>query len=56
MSRLHAVINTSPWVSLAICGQTDMLPKLYQQVFMPPAVRKEILAGGKSQIGIEELK
>ncbi len=56
MSRLHAVVNTSPWVSLAICGQTETLPKLYQKVFMPPAVRKEILAGEKSRFGIEELK
>ena len=56
MSKLHTVINTSPWVSLAICGQTEMLPKLYQKILMPSAVRKEILAGGKSQIGIKELK
>ena len=56
MRKLHAVINTSPWVSLAICGQTEMLPRLYRQVFMPAAVHQEILADGKSQIGIKELK
>lgn len=56
MKILRAVINTSPWISLAICGQTETLPKLYQQVFMPPTVRKEILAGGKSLAGVQELR
>ncbi len=47
--------NTSPWIALSACGQTDLLKKLYDDVLMPAAVKEEILAGGKNRIGIKEL-
>lgn len=49
------VINTSPWISLSIAKQTVLLNKLYDRVYIPGTVNKEILAGGKSGIGVKEL-
>ena len=51
-----AVINTSPWISLCLCGQIDLLSKLYKTVMIPLAVRREIEAGGRNQIGVKELE
>lgn len=51
-----AVVNTSPWIALSLCGQTDLLKKLYENVLIPPAVRQEITVGGKSQVGVQELE
>jgi len=51
-----AVINTSPWISLSLCGRIDVLKDLYDKILIPPAVREEITAGGKSQIGVQELE
>ena len=56
MRSSKAVINTSPWISLAVCGQTDLLKSLYKNILIPPAVKKEIIAGGKSRIGVRELE
>jgi len=56
MKLSSAVINTSPWISLSLCGQTDFLNNLYGSVLMPPAVKQELIAGGKSQIGVQELE
>ena len=52
MSRI--VVNASPWIALSICGQTDILGKLYNEVYMPFAVKREILAGRK-KVGVREL-
>jgi len=49
------VVNTSPWISLSICGQIYLLEKLYTDVFTPEQVKDEILAGGQDGIGVEEL-
>jgi len=52
----NAVINTSPWISLSLCGRIDLLKDIYDEILMPLAVKKEITAGGKSRIGVQELK
>lgn len=49
------VVNTSPWISLSVCGQISLLQKLYHNVYIPAGVRDEIMAGGKQGIGIREL-
>lgn len=49
------VVNTSPWIALSICGQTSLLNKLYNEVYIPYGVRDEIVAGGKHGIGVKEL-
>jgi len=49
-------LNTTPWIALSLCEKTGLLNDLYEEVFIPSAVREEILAGGKTQIGVQELK
>lgn len=56
MKSSTAVINTSPWISLSLCGQTDLLNNLYENALIPPAVKQEIIAGGKTQVGVKELE
>lgn len=55
MKSSNAVIDTSPWIALSACGQISLLRKLYDTVMIPITVNEEILAGGKSQIGLQEL-
>jgi len=50
------VLNTSPWIALSICGQINLLQKFFREVYMPIAVKEEIIAGGELGIGIKELK
>ena len=50
------VVNTSPWIALAICGQIILLKMLYQEVYIPLSVKEEITAGGKDSTGVNELK
>lgn len=49
------VVNTSPWISLSLCGQVSVLNKLYTDVYIPLAVKEELLSGGKQKIGVKEL-
>ncbi|MDP9382874.1 MAG: DUF3368 domain-containing protein [Chloroflexota bacterium] len=39
------VSNSSPLITLAEAGQLGLLPSLYGEVVIPPAVRSEVLAG-----------
>lgn len=50
------VINTSPWIALCACRKTGLLPELYDEIFMPEAVRHEILAGDEGKFGVEEFR
>ena len=50
------VINTSPWIALSICGKTELLKQLYEEVYMPVGVKEEILTGGKEKVGVAELR
>lgn len=50
------VVNTSPWISLSICGQISLLERLYYIIYIPTGVRDEIMAGGRQSIGIRELE
>lgn len=50
------VVNTSPWISLSVCGQIILLKELYHEVYIPISVRDEIMAGGEQSIGISELQ
>ena len=36
------VIDTSPWIALSICGKTEVLEQLYEEVYMPVGVKEEI--------------
>lgn len=50
------VVNATPIISLSLAGHLDLLQHLYQEVLIPPAVRSEVLAGGQTGRGVEELK
>jgi hypothetical protein len=43
--RRVAVANTSPLMYLHQCGLIDLLPKLYPEVLVPPAVVQELANG-----------
>jgi len=49
------VINTSPWIALSICGKTELLKQLYEEIYMPIGVKEEILIGGEEKVGVTEL-
>jgi len=50
------VVNSTPIISLALIDKLDLLKRLYDQIFIPPAVQNEVLAGGPSGIGIVHLQ
>ncbi len=50
------IVNTTPIISLAIVGQIDLLKKLYERVVIPPAVRAEVIRGGRGKVGVAELE
>lgn len=54
-SRQRVVVNATPIIALSLIGQLDLLQRLYGEILMPPAVRSEIMAGGKRAIGIAEM-
>lgn len=35
MTSKGIVINTSPWIALSICGQLNIINKLYSHVYIP---------------------
>lgn len=49
------VSDTSPIINLAIIGQLDLLPKLFQKVILPQAVFDEIVTEGSGLPGSSEI-
>ncbi len=49
------VANAGPLIALAQLGCLDLLPRLYRQVRIPPAVRDELFAGGQDRAGAVEV-
>lgn len=50
------VVNTSPIIDLSSINQISLLKKLFQKVFIPDAVKREVLSGGKDSFGVREIK
>lgn len=46
MTNAAIVADSSPLIALAIIQQLDLLPQLYQQVLIPPAVWEEVTIKG----------
>lgn len=46
MTKTVIVADSSPLIALAIIEQLDLLPQLYQQTFIPPAVWDEVTVKG----------
>jgi predicted nucleic acid-binding protein len=50
------VVSTTPIIALAIADQLTLLQHLYSQITIPPAVQAEVIAGGTSGVGVQELQ
>lgn len=49
------VANAGPLIALAQIGQLEILPALYGEIHIPPAVRREVLAYGRERPGAAEI-
>jgi predicted nucleic acid-binding protein len=52
MPERITICNTSPLLYLHIVGQLDLLPQLYGQVLIPPAVQAELRAGAQRGVNV----
>jgi len=50
------VANTSPIIYLSAINRTDLLKRLFHEIFIPGAVRQEIISGGKDTFGFREIE
>jgi predicted nucleic acid-binding protein len=51
----RVVFNASPLICLSKSGLADLLPALFQEVLVPEAVVKEVMAEGKTDFAGESL-
>ena len=49
------VVNTSPIIYLSSINKIDILKKLFREVFIPEAVKREVLTGGEDNFGFREI-
>jgi predicted nucleic acid-binding protein len=55
MNKQTIVGDSSPLIALAIVGQLDLLPRLFQRVIVPPAVWEEVTVSGSDLPGALEV-
>ena len=55
MQISHVVVNSSPLICLFKGGLSELLQKLFEDIVVPDAVRKEVLARGVSSFNLEPL-
>ncbi len=53
MTKLVIIADSSPLIALAIIGELELLPRLYQRVVIPPAVWDEVTVQGAGLPGAE---
>ncbi len=51
-----AVVNASPIIYLSSINQLSLLKKLFKEVYMPEAVKGEVMSGGEDDFGAKEIK
>ena len=56
LSSKLVVVNTLPLIYLSSIHKIHILKDLFQEIFIPDAVRKEVLSGGKGSFGFHEIK
>ena len=54
--RRVVVVNATPIIALTIIDQLSLFRDLYGRVLIPPAVRREVLAGGPGRPGAAQLE
>jgi len=55
MSIDRVIVNASPLICLFKSGLHDLLPGLFQEIFVPEAVLKEVTASGKNDFPAEQV-
>lgn len=53
---MKVVSNSSPLIGLAAINQFDLLKPLYQKIYIPKAVYKEVVVSGKGEPGSNETR
>ena len=53
---MRIVINTSPLISLSILEKLDILPMLFDEVYLPEAVFQEAVVFGKGKYGSSDIE
>lgn len=53
---MSVVSNASPLINLARIGRFELLRELYAEIFIPEAVRREVVEEGAGQPGADEVK
>lgn len=56
LTKNIAIANTSPVIYLSSMNQISLLRKLFHEVFIPDAVKREVMSGGKDSFGVREIK
>lgn len=56
LTKNIAVVNTSPIVYLSSINQLSLLKKLFNEIYIPDAVKQELLSGGRDSFGVKEIK
>ena len=56
MAKNSVVVNTSPIIYLASINKINIFKDLFQEVFIPDAVKREVQSGGKDSSGFKEIK
>ena len=56
LTKSIAVVNNSPIVYLSSINQLGLLKKLFKEVYIPNAVKQELLSGSKDSFGVKEIK
>lgn len=51
----RAVVNAGPLVALSLAGRLDLLPVLFQEVWVPRAVYREVAIDGLGRAGAAAL-
>lgn len=50
------ISDASVFINLAIIGQLDLLPSIFEKITVPQAVFKEVVTAGSTKPGSEELR
>ena len=50
------VVNTSPIIYLSSINSLSLLKELFHEIFIPDAVKMEIVSGGKNNFGFQEIQ
>ena len=53
---MKAVINTSPLISLSILKKLDVLPMLFEEIYIPTSVFQEAVIVGKGKYGSADIE